>query len=138
MSADWQPDDLLLRQVHPHHWNGSEPNSVAFMPTPKDDDLLSVDDARLTTAVNALNHFTSELGFKSAGTWAVSTAEVSAAGDLTWRSDPIVDATDAAKSNPAHCVIDFTQLKSKGERKRCAQKLALHASARGSLCLCLE
>lgn len=132
MSTEWTPDDLLFRQVHPSHWNGKEPNSVAFMPTPKDDDLLSLDDARLTTAEAAWTHFTSVLGLRSAGTWAVSTAEVTAAGNLTYRSDPVVNQAEPAKSNAAHCLVDFSKLGSKGERKRCAQQLALRASARGS------
>ena len=133
MSAEWKAEDLLFRQVHPNHWNGQEPNSVAFMPTPKDDDLLSVDDARLTTAEAAWTHFISELGLKSVGTWAVSTTEVNSAGNLTFRSAPVVNQAEPTKSNPAHCLIDFTKLASKGERKRCAQHLALCASARGCL-----
>lgn len=133
MSAEWTADDLLFRQVHPNHLNGMAPNSVAFMPTPKDDDLLSVDDARLTTAQSAWNHFTVTLGFKSAGTWAVSTSDVNAAGNLTYRSAPVANVAEPAKSNLAHCLIDFTKLASKGERKRCAQALALRATVRGCL-----
>lgn len=70
MSRDWQPGDFVFRQVHPSHRTGEHPNSVAFFPTPKDKDLLSVDDSSLVSAEGSWSHFTKALGFQSAGTWA--------------------------------------------------------------------
>lgn len=125
--------ELVFRQVHPHHWDGTNPHSVAFSPTPKDKDLLSVDDTSMVSAEGSWTRFTKILGFQSVGTWAVTSSEVAASGELTLRSDPITGQADAAKNNPAHCLIDFSKLTTKGQRKRCAQQLALHASARGSL-----
>jgi hypothetical protein len=123
--------ELLYRQVHPNHWDGHNPHSVAFSPTPKDQDQLSVDDAALVSAEASWNHFTQVLGFKSVGTWAVTATEITTSGDLPlWRS-PITDDADTAKNNPAHCHIDFSKLKTKGEKKRCAQRLAMLASSRG-------
>ena len=123
--------DLVFRQVHPNHWDGKNPNSVAFSPTPKDKDKLSVDDASLVTAEGAWSHFTKNLGFQSVGTWAVSVGEIGAAGDLELVRNPITDPTGAATNNPAHCLIDFSRVSTKGQKKKRAQELALKASARG-------
>lgn len=131
MSGEWIDTHLVFRQVHPNHVDGAMPNSVAFSPTPKDDDKLSVDDSAQVTAEGCWKHFTEKLGFKSVGTWAVSAGEIHGAGDLDLRKDPVVDAQDATKSNPAHCVIDFSRLTSKGQRKKKAQTLAIKASERG-------
>jgi hypothetical protein len=131
MTSEWADIKLLFRQVHPNHWDGKNPNSVAFSPTPKDDDQLSVDDGNRVTPEIAWDHFTNKLGFKSAGTWAVSPEEVLETPKIDLSRDPVVNAEDPAKNNPAHCVIDFSKLSSKGERKKAAQTLALKASARG-------
>ena len=126
MNDHWENTDLVFRQVHPNHCNGMNPNSVAFCPTPKDEAKLSVDDASLTTAEGSWNHFTKKLGFQSAGTWAVSFEEVESAEDLTLVKDPLED-------NLAHCLIDFSQVSSKGQMKKRAQLLAIKSSARGCL-----
>lgn len=131
ISATWADEDLVFRQVHPKHWDGKNPNSVAFSPTPKDADNLSVDDASLVSAEEAWGHFTEKLGFQSVGTWAVSSGEIGAAGGLELLRNPIVDSADESKSNPAHCLIDFSRLTSKGQKKKRAQELAIKASARG-------
>jgi hypothetical protein len=131
MSAVWQPSDLVFRQVHPNHLAPGGPNSVAFSPTPKDQDQLSVDDSRLVTAGAAWDHFTKNLGFTSAGTWAVSAGEIADTSDLRLSAAPVEGETDQAKNNPAHCVIDFSGVSTKGQKKRRAQELAIKASARG-------
>ena len=126
MSRSWNPDDLVYRQVHPSHAPDGNPSSQAFNPTPKDQEQLSVDDASLVTAENSWRHFTGKLGFKSAGTWAVSFEEVETAGDLTL-------VKDALEDNAAHCLIDFSKVSSKGQMKKRAQLLAIKDSARGCL-----
>lgn len=123
--------ELIYRQVHPKHWDGKNPNSVAFSPTPKDHDQLSVDDAALVSAEGSWTHFTKDLGFTSVGTWAVTATEIATSGDLPLLRSPITHEAEPAKNNPAHCHIDFSQLKTKGEKKRCAQRLAMLASERG-------
>ncbi|MCC5841505.1 MAG: hypothetical protein JJT96_15430 [Opitutales bacterium] len=124
MRSEWTGKNLLFRQVHPHHWDGTRPNSVAFLPTPKDKDLLSVDDAALVTAEASWSHFTQNLGFRSVGTWAVSVEEICDAGGLEARADPLHD-------NSAHCVIDYSSVTTKGQKKKRAQILAMAASGRG-------
>ena len=135
MNAVWNVANLFFRQINPRHLDEKtkSPNSVAFMPTPKDDNQLSVDDASLTTSENAWKRFVESLGFQSAGTWAVSYGEVNAAGDLDVRSDPIVNVEDLTKNNPAHCLIDFTKITTKGQQRKRAQCLALAATMRGCM-----
>ena len=130
MTEEWANSDLLFRQVHPHHWDGRNPNSQAFFPTPKDENKLSVDDASKVTAEGSWSHFTKNLGFRSVGTWAVSFGEIKAAGDLELLKNPLI-SEEASKDNLAHCLIDFSRLTSKGQQKKRAQELALRASARG-------
>src|SRR5688500_4450784 len=113
MSNGWSGSDLLLRQVHPSHCNGSVPNSAAFCPTPKDDDKLSVDDSRFVSAHNSWSHFVQNLGFKSAGTWGISFAEISIPNNLILTADPIVSHPSSVRDNPAHCLLDFSTISSK-------------------------
>ncbi|MEI6673712.1 MAG: hypothetical protein WCO57_00895 [Verrucomicrobiota bacterium] len=131
MSGNWKPNDLLYRQVHPTHAPAGNPSSQAFNPTPKDQEKLSVDDAGLVTAEGSWNHFTKNLGFQSAGTWAVSFEEIEASGDLVLLRNPVDVPANPSINNPAHCLIDFNKLPSKGQKKRRAQELAIKASARG-------
>jgi hypothetical protein len=133
MSDNWNPDSLFLRQVNPHHWDGSRPNSQAFVPYPKDEDKVSVDDGAMVTPEDAWWHFTERLGFDSVGTWAVSHGEVIAAGDLTVSRSPVTGESDPARNNPAHCHIDFSKVSSKGQKRKRAQTLAIRAAERGCL-----
>lgn len=132
MSEEWKANDLVYRQVHPSHAPDGVPSSQAFNPTPKDEGKLSVDDSRVVTAEESWNHFTQNLGFQSAGTWAVSFEEIETAGGLVLLKDPVEDLGKTSLDNPAHCLIDFNGLASKGEKKRRAQHLAIKAAARGS------
>lgn len=130
--SDWDGMDLMFRQVNPRHWDGKNPNSVAFFPTPKDEDQLSVDDARIFSAERSYQHFTEDLGFKSAGTWAISVDEIGEHADLSLYVSPIEGEEDAKKNNPAHCHVDLSKVSSKGQKKKRAQFLALKASDRGN------
>ncbi|MEC5129547.1 hypothetical protein VSU19_22490 [Verrucomicrobiales bacterium BCK34] len=133
MSDDRNDSDLLYRQVHPSHCTEGSPNSQAFNPTPKDEGKLSVDDARKVSPEESYRHFTDDLGLTSAGTWAVSVEEVNDREGLVIVSDPIEGEEDSTQNNPAHTLIDFNSLDSKGKRKRWAQALAILATARGCL-----
>lgn len=132
MSEEWKANDLVYQQVHPSHAPDGVPSSQAFNPTPKDEGKLSVDDSRVVTAEDSWNHFTQNLGFQSAGTWAVSFEEIETAGGLVLLKDPVEDLEKTSLDNPAHCLIDFNGLASKGEKKKRAQHLAIKAAARGS------
>lgn len=131
MTTPWKPETLFFRQVHPAHRAGDQPTSQAFFPTPKDHDRLSLDDSRVVSAQEAWSFFTQVLKFESAGTWAVSLGEIDAAGDLTLTRAPVENPDQPEKNNPAHCLLDFSNLATKGQKKRRAQYLAIQASARG-------
>lgn len=134
MVNKWSLSDLFFRQVHPSHCAGDLPTSQAFLPTPKDKDQLSVDDACKVTSEKSWFFFTKILGLKSGGTWAVSLEEIQEEIEneiIELYSSPEVNESDPSKSNPAHCSLDFSNLSSKGKRRRKAQQLAIKASARG-------
>jgi hypothetical protein len=133
MSDPWTSESLFYRQVNPAWLANGMPSSQAFGPTPKDEDKLSVDDAAKVSAEESWRHFTDQLGLRSVGTWAVSLAEVEEAGDLKVAASPTLVAEDPAKSNPAHCHVDFSQVSTKGQKKRKAQHLAIRATERGCL-----
>ncbi len=133
MSADWTSANLFYRQVNPSWQKDGQPTSQAFGPTPKDDDKLSLDDAQKTSAESAWKHFTEQLQLKSAGTWAISLGDISDAQNLLLEASPFVHPDDPRKNNPAHCHIDFSNLTTKGEKKKRAQHLAIKATARGCL-----
>lgn len=133
MSAEWTLESLFFRQVNPSWLAEGVPSSQAFGPTPKDKGKLSVDDASLVSAEGSWRHFTEKLGLGSVGTWAVSLGELEEAGDLVVTASPKVVTEDPAKNNPAHCDVDFSQVTSKGQKKRKAQHLAMKATARGCL-----
>jgi hypothetical protein len=149
MSRNRLKTDLLWRQVNPRFLSAEGPNSQAFVPMPKDMGKLSVDDATLATAAESFVHFTRNLGFKSAGTWAVSVEEVESQ-KLVIEENPVQDLETPTRTNLAHCLIDFAMVSTstgfardgqgakgdqkpstKGERKRIAQMLAAQATARG-------
>lgn len=61
----------------------------------------------------------------------MSFEEIEAPGGLVLLKAPVDDVETPSFNNPAHCLIDFNGLDSKGEEKRRAQQLAIKASARG-------
>jgi hypothetical protein len=123
-------DELLLRQVHPAWVRDGRPSGQAFRPTAKDNGRLSVARGALTTAQAAYEHYTTCLGFQSAGTWAVTVGECRRLS-LPTEADPIPAAPDQP-ADPAHAVIQFSGLpKAQVEAK--GAKLARFANERGRL-----
>ena len=92
---------LLYRQVHPNFIRNGEATSQAFIPTPKDNNRLSVYDGDMISAAAAWEHYTGTLEFKSDGVVSVSVAECQAI-ELSVSSDP----TDF----PEHTLIEFGEL----------------------------
>lgn len=131
MSEEWKDDDIIYRQVHPNHWDGKDPFAVAFLPSLQHEYQLSVDDGRITDPKACWNHYTDNLKMSSVGTWALSVLEIRDAADLNLFRDPVSCPDEPHKDNPAHCLIDFNLLETKGQRKNRAQKLAIKASERG-------
>lgn len=114
-------DTLLLRQVNPSFLQSGRVTSQVFRPTPKDENLLSVYDGDLITAERAWEHFSSSLGYSSAGVLAVSVTECTEQ-QLPVRPDPA--------AFPEHALIDFSRC-SKNEVERKAKFLRSSAEARG-------
>lgn len=117
-------EELLFRQVHPEWIVDGVPSSQAFKPTPKDKGELSIALGSLTTADGAYAHHTNDLGFKSAGAWAVSVGEADAI-DLRSFARPL-------DQSPAHGFIDFRKL-GRGPSEAKGKVLLAKACTRGCL-----
>lgn len=115
-------DTLLHRQVHPSWVQQGRVTSLAFRPTPKDQKKLSVYDGDQITVAKAWEHFTSVLGFASAGVLAVSSGECRSLG-LGVQPDP--------EPFPEHAVIDFTTCQAEKDVVRMSKRLRTLAEARG-------
>jgi len=107
------PEESLLRQVHPGWMQEGRPTSQAFRPTPKDEDLLSVSQGSLTTAANSYELYTRVRGLQSRGVWRITVGHCSDSR-LSVYSDPLTDPVP----DPAHAVVDFRGLSDKEKRAR--------------------
>ena len=117
------PDTPLLRQIHPNFVQGGRVTSQAFHPTPKDENLLSVDNGDRIDAQQAYLRFTGNPQCRSAGVMAVLHTECIEQG---------LPVLEDGQPYPEHCSIDFSAL-SASERKRKAKHLAHAAQERGWL-----
>lgn len=117
-------EELLYRQVHPSWVQDGVPSSQAFRPTKKDAGMLSIALGSKTTPEGVFNHHTQVLKLQSAGTWAVTVAEVAGAG-LSSYEQPRDDSPD-------HGFIDFREL-GRGQTERSAKLLLANARERGCL-----
>jgi hypothetical protein len=125
-------DDLLHRQVHPTNMDDGAPSYLAFLPTTKDEGLLSTSRDSVLNAEAAYRHHTGSLGLASAGSWSVSLEEVAnlAADDATPPIHlPAIDDGDDA--HPGHVSLDFRGLATKPLRHAAAKGLRLAATSRG-------
>lgn len=119
-------DELLHRQVHPNFIQDGRVTSSAFKPFPRDEGKLSVDRDQLASAQESYELHTEKKQLDSAGTWSVNVGECEELG-LPCFEDPV----DEPVPDPAHAVIDFTEL-SKNQRKKYAKKLRDKAMDRGA------
>lgn len=133
--------NVLFRQVHPAHIKG-ELSSAAFRPTPRDEDKMSVDCSSLTTAEDSYDLHRKKtrtlasgdcVALETAGTWAVDrktcTDEL-----LCVVPDPIAP-TAKQPANPAHHLVDFSQIRGNPKRKNdtVAKRLKQNALKYGRL-----
>jgi hypothetical protein len=117
-------ETLLLRQVSPSFFPDDYVSSQAFLPFPKDENLLSVYDGDMISAAAAHRHYTEVLQFQSVGVWAVTEGEA-CTESLSCRSDPL-------ENSPSHAVIDFSGHSERASRK-IAKRLRDKALTRGRL-----
>jgi hypothetical protein len=119
--------EILFRQIHPHFIQDGQICSPAFCPTPKDNNLLSVDRGSLTTAQAARHLFVTN-GGKSDAVYALSVEEFEQER-LACHSDPI-EESDGVVENLSHAVADFSVCSAQEQKKK-AKRLKLKAIARG-------
>lgn len=121
--------ELLWRQVHPEYAPNGVLTSRAFRPGQHDEKRLSTVRSSVLSADEASKHHLG-LGLKTAGTWAVTPAEVDQA-----ESRAVDDSGSPAlpASSPAgHTYIDFRPY-SKRQVKDASASLLLAAIARGQV-----
>ncbi len=133
--------DLLYRQVHPtHSTNGL--SSVAFRPTPSDQDQLSVDCSNLTSPQEAFELHQKKtkegpngerIPLETAGTWGFSRASCDE-HNLVVKSDPI-KGDEYQPDNEAHHLVDFSSIEGnpKNKNKTVAKRLREEAEVFGRL-----
>jgi len=115
-------ETLLHRQAHPQFAPGGQLTSQVFMPFPKDDGLLSVDDGDQINAADAFACYTGVLGLQSCGVWSVTKAETDG------ESANAISTPEPTRLS--HASLDFRG-KSDKECRRVAKKLKAWALARG-------
>ena len=90
---------LLLRQVHPSFIQDGRITSQVFRPTPKDENLLSIDNGDMISAEASFIRFCARPDCRSVGVIAVNKEECDQQ-ELPVRED--------GKPYPEHCSIDFS------------------------------
>ena len=122
-------EEVLFRQVHPGFMQDDAPSSQSFMPTPKDNNKLSVDRSALTTAKDSYELYTGN-GFESAAVYGLTVGEFRRQ-DIPCIEDPL-DASDGQAANPAHALADY-EAHAPSQQKTKAKRLKRKALARGRL-----
>ena len=123
-------EELLFRQIHPTQLQGGVLSSAIFVPTPDDDDHLSVDRSSVTSAKESFELFTRN-GLSSVAVCGVTVGEFGKEG-LPCHPDPL-PATEMLEANPAHAYADYTGATGTNKRKKLAQRLRTVAADRGTL-----
>ncbi len=130
MSNDFEnPNEVLFRQIHPSFIQDGKPSSQPFMPSPKDENKLSVDRSTISTARDSFERYTGD-GFSSAAVYGMSVGELSRES-IPCISDPIKDDPQVS-DNPAHALADYSQHNS-NQQKLKAKRLKIAALARGQI-----
>ncbi len=112
---------LLLRQVNPTFIQAGRITSQVFRPTPKDENMLSVDNGDMISAEDAFVRFTSEPNCHSIGVMAVSKEEC---------DQHELPVSEDGEPYPEHCSIDFSGF-SKKKVEKIAKFLKTLADRRG-------
>jgi hypothetical protein len=118
-----RPETLLLRQVNPSFIQNGRVTSQVFRPTPKDLEMLSVDNGDRITSEASFVRFTSTPNCRSHGVMAVSVNEC---------SDCSLQIIEDGDPYPEHCSIDFRGV-GKSQTEKYAKTLRSCAEMRGWL-----
>ena len=107
-------DTLFYRQIADRHIKpDGHVTSIAFLPMPKDEHMLSVYDGDKIDPMGALMHFTETLRCSSVGILSVSGAECDA--------ETLPRREDYNEVNPYHVLIDFA-----GKSVNECRKISVH------------
>ena len=122
--------EVLFRQIHPTFVEeDGEPSSQPFMPSKKDNNMLSVDRSSLTDAADSHALYVAN-GQASAAVYGLTVGEFDKE-NLRCTADPLAK-TDKLTANPAHALADYTA-HSANQQKNIAKRLKIVARARGAL-----
>ena len=102
--------------------DGAQITSQVFIPFPRDDGMLSVDDGDLISASEAHTYYTQILGNESDSVWSVSNTEA--------HGETVPGIPTPEPGRPSHASIDFRG-KTDKECRKIAKKLKALAAARG-------
>lgn len=115
------PEEELLRNIHPLDYDNGRINSSAFNPSEAHDFLLSVDRSSISEPVECYTRHKENL-LESIGVFSVFKRDFSEES-IPANSDPI-------QGNPAHALADFNA-HGKNQRKKKARRLAAKAVSYG-------
>lgn len=114
-------DTLLLRQVHPTFVQNGTITSQVFRPTPKDENLLSVDNGDKISTRDSFERFCEQPNCNSAGVMAVTCQEC---------KERELEVVEDGDPYPEHCSIDYSA-HSKKQVEKIAKYLKRQAQSRG-------
>ena len=122
-------DEVLLRQIHPTFLVDGHLASSPFVPSPKDQNQLSVDRSSMTSAAASYDLYRGN-GHQSIAVYGVTVGEFGVEG-LACHPDPL-SATDTQRANPGHAFADYSAVGS-NQGKKIAKRLRNVAVKRGRL-----
>lgn len=117
------PDTTLLRQIHPGFLQNGRVTSQVFRPTPKDENMLSVDNGNQVSAEDSFNRFIATPNCTSMGVQAVTKLDC---------DEHELPVEQDGQPYPEHCFIDYRTF-SKNQIERKAKLLRVKAEERGWL-----
>lgn len=115
-------DEVLLRNVHPMHFDNGRITSAEFNPSANHSFKLSTDRETLCSAQEAFSRHVDVLGLQSIGVTRVSVSD--------FESQEIPCFDDPVEGNDAHALADYSA-KGPSARKKSAKKISKIASEIG-------
>lgn len=122
------PTENLFRQIHPNWVQNDRVSNQAFSATKAHRFLLSTSMSSRTTAEDSFRRHTEELHCQSVGVMAVTVGDVHSQSLQAF--EDAVPASNGVSADPAHAVIDMSDLSHK-QRSNAAEQLGNRARARG-------
>jgi hypothetical protein len=123
-------EEVLFRHIRFSLLHDGQPQSLAFVPLPKDKNLLSVDRGSMMTPRESYRLFTDN-GFDCARVYGISVGEF-AGEKIVCRPDPLPSSDAMPRPNPADAVADFSPHNA-SQQKLIAKRLKRRALSRGCL-----